>query len=47
MTDNAPELFFGLGNAQKIKSTTITWATGEQEIIENPRLNTKISVKKQ
>ena|GEM_PF-3205611 len=43
MTDNTPDLYFGLGNAKKIKSLTIKWPSGQTEIITDVNINSRVS----
>ena len=43
MTDNSPDLYFGLWNAKKIKSVTVQWSSGKIETRDKVDINTKIS----
>ncbi len=44
LTDQAPELVFGLGDATEVQRAVVTWPTGEQRIIKNPQINTRYRI---
>ena len=46
MTDNSPDLYFGLWNAKKIKSVTVQWSSGKIETRYKVDINKKYHFKK-
>ena len=43
-TDQTPNVFFGLGQSDKIKTLNVTMADGEQRVIKSPEVNTTITL---
>jgi len=44
LTDQTPELTFGLGNLDHVRSVTISRPNGETEIVSSPPINQKLSI---
>ena len=41
-TDQTPNVFFGLGEVDEIKTLTVSLANAEQQVIDNPNVNTTV-----
>jgi hypothetical protein len=40
-------LYFGLGSAETIDKVEVTWPTGKNQIVQSPKINSRIDVREQ
>lgn len=44
LTDQSPELIFGLGEAKAIRSVEVVWSSGKRKTVRGPKVNSRVVI---